>query len=244
MENYILSLNQTKSTYPILTYSNTLDEADLIVDLISSHEAYNSHTIQSPDVLKTMLLSKYKLDDMEEIEEEFSLPYQIEIIVKPLSSDKLLLFVLELSDLFPENIMQYKEDIWKEIDTRNGKLKRLLYVIQIVLLMVYVFVQSFIRLLYILKYKTNINAVVNSGISQRMLSFKNFMNNFYFLLMSTSLIILINFAINYFYVISYIINDLTTHFYYVNINLIIMLIAANILLVLVQIPILKRHSND
>jgi hypothetical protein len=244
MENYVISLDQVKSTYPVLTYSNTLDEADLIIDLISSHEAYAAHQIQSPDILKTMLLTKYKLEGIDDVEEDFAMPYQIEIQVKPLSSEKLLLFVLELSDLFPENIMQYNENVWKEIDSQNAKLRKLLFALQIVLLIIYIFVQCYNRLLYILKSKTNINAVLNSGISQRLMSVKNFMNNLYFLLISTSIIILINFALNYFHVIGYLITDLTTNLYYININLVIMLIISNFILVFVQQPILKRGAHD
>ena len=245
--NYIETLNNDKSIFPILVYADTVEEIDKILEIIIMNEAYQTHAVVSPDSLKKFMVEKYSLDDIEEIAKDFVLPYQLYITVNPVKMDLLMLLVLEIGENFPENIIQYNDEAWREIDVNVVRLRKISFSVQLITLLIYLFIQIFIRITYILRNKIMINAIVSSGLSFRSIAWKNFVNNLIFLLLSFLLIIAVNILINYFALPHFVTPTIIEHpsfLLYININITLMLFITNMLLVVIQKPLLKRSRND
>ena len=244
LENYIFALNQNKSAFPLLVYSENPEDIEKIIQIAKEQDAYESHIIVSPDSLRKSLMERYNLDEIDEIAQDFVLPSQIVITVKPVKMDLLMLLVLEIGENFPDNIIQYNDDTWSEIDVNVIRLRKIAVLLQVILLCIYLFIQIFLRITYIFRNKKLINAIVSSGLSYTSIQWKNFVNNIIYLCLALLLILLINITINYLSLTDYFITNYLTHYMFVNIHIILMLFGANLVLVMIQKPLLKRNRNE
>jgi len=244
LQNYLDTNNNRKSLFPILVYTDTEEQAYELITFLNHKEGVQTVTYQTPHELKQMLIIKYSLENVEEIIDDFTLPYQVELTVLPLKAEKLSLLILELSDLYPDFIIQYNQEAWQNIELKNRQLKWSLHIIQIFSLFIYLFIQSHLRILYIIQNKKFINAVVNSGISYRSLSLKNIINNLFFILFSTLIVLMINISLNYFDLVVIFFNDFPQHQTFFDFSIIILLILSNIFLVLVQKPVFSKNNYD
>ncbi|MCL1826745.1 MAG: hypothetical protein FWG20_01775 [Candidatus Cloacimonetes bacterium] len=243
LENYIHRLDREKTKFPILIYSENIDELENIVSLSAGNIAFDSYQIVRPNELKNSLIERYELEDIEEITKDFALPNQLIISVKPVEIELLMLLVLEIGENSPQNIIQYNEQVWREVDKNVERLKKLTIFIQIAVLCMYIFVQTYLRMTSILKQKQLINAIINAGFPSMGIVKINVTNNIMFLLITLLLSGGVNFLINYFGLISYIITDLSQNYWYLNIEILFLLLLANIFLLIFQKPMLKRNHN-
>jgi len=240
LENYIEDMNQDKSLFPILVYSNTVSDAEEVIDFVKENPIYLTHSITDPDSLESMLISKYNLADYKSISGDYKLPFQIEISVSPYPIVELVLFVNQISAKFNENIVHYNAKLWNDVEMAVERNKRLYLGMQVIFLFFYVFIQLFIRLAFINRYRENFYALVSSGIAFQKLVKKEVVSKLIFLFVSTFSITIVNFILNYFELMSYSGKVWTTHFYYLNPKMVIMFVTANLIIITFQKSLFKK----
>ena len=239
-KSYIDDVNNEKSIYPILVYLNTIDETEEAVAFIVNHDVFLSYQITNPDSLEKLIIQKYGFNSLSVAEGDFSFPFLLDIQIRPFPTIELMGFIEELSSLFPHNVIHYNESIWQETDIQVKKYKNIFCSIQIVALIAYLFCQILIRLHNMLKNRETINAILASGISQKKLAIKRFQMNIIFLIVSMSMIISINYLINFLFVHK----KFDFKIEYFNIESILMLFIINIILIIFQKPVFMRRKYD
>ena len=236
--DYIVYVNQEKSLFPILIYTNTLSEANDVLDFVSSHEVYSLFNLTYPDSLANLLIDKYGLTDFRRAVRDFTLPFLLEIFINPFEAEKLSSFIYEITSFFPNNIIHYNENIWLEIDLQTARLTKILFTLQIIALALYLSFQLFFRMIIIFKNKESISAIKNSGMTQSKVALKRIQETVTYLFFSTILMIIIAFFLNFFMIY----RDFSLSINNLNLNLLIMLFVVNALFVLFQKPIYTRYS--
>lgn len=244
LNNFVLNINQEKSIYPILVYTNTLSEANDVLDFVKEHKCYFASEIISPDSLENMLIDKYNLSDYKDIAGDYKLPYQLEISVLPFKTEELLGFVNKIQGFFPNYLLHYNQEIWQNIDQQTNKLKLNIIVMQITALILYMALQFLLRFFLIINYRENISALINSGISLKSLFLKELINKFVFLVIAGFLIITINFLINYINLLTMISTNYSKVNTFLDLNLLVYLMMTNMILVFCQRPFFKKRKND
>ena len=239
-ENYIEDMKQDKSLYPILVYTNSVTEAEDIINFAKENPIYLDHSITDPDYLESMLISKYNLADYKSISGDYKLPFQIEISISPLPMNQIIIFVSQLSARFTDSIIHYNAKLWNDVEMVVERNMRIFLCMQVIFLSFYVFIQLFIRLSFINKYHENFFALANSGIAHKKLLKKEVSLNFKFIMIALCSITLLNVIINYFDLVSYVGRVWTTHFYYINPKMILMFFFANLIVIIFQKSLFKK----
>jgi hypothetical protein len=218
LSNDIFQINETKSHYPILVYTNTLDDAINVINYATDSEVFLAYHITFPDSLESMLIRKYNLVNYHDISSGYSLPYQVEIYIQPHSMDKLALFVSSMTARFSNDIVHYNASLWREIDQQANLRSRYYFILLIVSLLLYVLLMHIYRLRHAMKNVEIIQALKNSGMTPRKLKSKENLQSCMFILISVGFIIVINFIINFFELFAYITQMHIFHTYYINPN--------------------------
>ncbi|MCL2065561.1 MAG: hypothetical protein FWG98_14475 [Candidatus Cloacimonetes bacterium] len=236
MNYYIDYVNQEKSLFPILVYTNNLSEANDVHDFVNNHQVFSSFYLTYPDSLANLLIEKYELMDFSRAVRGFTLPFLLEIFVNPLPADDLNSFIFEITSFFPNNIIHYNSNIWVEIDSQTLRLRKIFLILQALALGLYLLLQLFIRLAIIVKNKECINAIQNSGITSNKLALKKLHENVLFLFFTSILMILSNLFLNILFINRMSVLSLNM----LNLNLLVMLFLINFLFVLFQKPIYSK----
>jgi hypothetical protein len=244
LKNSINLIDSDKSNYPILVYSYHPDIVYNIVDFISHSSTVAHYNIVFPDSLENMLIAKYRLTDYKDIRGEFSLPYQVEIFIKPNPIKDLVIFAMSLSSAFPGCIVHYETRQWALVEAEAKKLYRYVLIICIVSLVLYIFIQMMLRYIHILRNRENINAILISGIKTKRLLLAEFLRNLIWFGISTGSIALLNIIVNYFEIMSSLTMMITPHDYYMNIDLVVLFAVSNLILLSVHRPLLRKVKND
>jgi len=244
LDNILDQVNNKKNIFPILIYTNSLETVDQIITFIQKSEVYYSHNVIFPDSLEAMLVEKYRLIDYKEIAGDYTLPYQVEITVFPLPMKQLALFVTSLNTTFTDSIIHYNAKLWDDVDTQASKLNLYFYIMKLILLGLYIFIQFSTRIAFIQKNQNNIRALQKSGISAKKLTKREVGANLLFLLIAIVSAAIIDFAINYYDLLTHVVKGYENYktfllekpflYTYFNIELLVMLAFANLVLITFQ----------
>ena len=235
LDGYIYEVNEEKRDYPVLVYTNTLSEATEMAEFMSERAVYQSHEITSPENLESMLIEKYGFTDYRSMVRDFSLPFLLEIKIKPFPAEMILDFIGELTSQYPRNVVHFNEEKWKEIDSRLERTRYISFGMKFLFLLIYLFLQFCIRYSMVLKNKEVIEAIVHSGITPQKLASKRIKENLSFLLYIFILIVLINYLVNSLLFFG----EPGFGIEYFNLPYIVILLVVNTLLVVFQKPLYK-----
>ena len=233
-------VNQEKSLFPILIYTNTLSEANDVLDAVINHHIYSGFQLTYPELLEKLIFDRYDLNDFIDISNEITLPFLLELNLNPVHSIELNDFINEIKNVFPNYIIHYNEQIWKEIDEQVNKLTIILWIMQFTILLSYLFTQFSYRLSTILKNKEIINAILSSGISPKKLSKKRFYTNFNFLLLIFIFCIGVNYLASYIFIF----NHFAFSIEFLNFKLLAIFYVINLTLVVSQKPIFPKKKYE
>jgi hypothetical protein len=191
-----------------------------------------------------MLITKYRLTDYKDISGDFSLPYQVEIFIKPNPIKDLVIFAMGLSTAFPGCIVHYETKRWTMVEAEAKKLYRYVLIILIITLVLYICIQMMLRYKHILKNRENINAVCVSGIKANKLMLAELLRNLYWFGISIGAITLLNLIVNYLDILSILTRMITPHVYYLNVDIITLFSIATVILLAVQKPLFRKIKYD
>jgi len=244
LDNILDQVNNKKNIFPILIYTNSLDTVEEIIDFIQKSEVCYSHNVIYPDFLESMLIDKYHLTDYKEIAGDYVLPYQVEITVFPLPMKQLALFVNSLITTFKDSIIHYNAKLWDDVDTQASKLRFYFYIMKLILLGLYIFIQFSTRIAFIQKNQNDIRALQKSGIAPGKLNIREFNVNLVFWIIAVATAVIVDFLVNYYDLLPIIIAGFESYktfevekpfiYTYFNIDLLVMLACANLVLVTFQ----------
>ena len=236
MNDYIDNTNLEKSTYPILVYTDTLNEADDILDYVKDNNAFLNFELTNPQMLSLLLVEKYGLEEFNNIISDIILPYLLEIYLKPDKPVVLEDIIKDLEAFFPNSITQYNDTVWDEIETNVQRLIYLSWAINALLLITYLAAQLYFRMIYFARNAETIKAILNSGISHKKLKNMKAKENFVFLFYS----IIITLAIDYAYSAYFIFEELGFNLLFFNLEYITMMVAVNLLFVILKFRLSPR----
>jgi len=238
--NNLNNINQEKSLFPVLIYVNSLSEANDVLNFITPHKLYLSHEMVSSEELERSLIDKYDLVDYRTIAGDFRLPYQLVLYLKSASKDEMVDFVNEIAAFFPTYIINYNERIWLDIENHYNSLNENKLIKQLIYLLAMILVQINIRSWYIMKNKTAIDAVTNSGIKRNILMLREFTYNIVYIGISILTIFVLYIIINSFGLVSFLTDNFLGADVFLNWNYKLSLGLAIILSVLFQKPLFIR----
>ncbi|MDD4156650.1 MAG: hypothetical protein PHY08_08775 [Candidatus Cloacimonetes bacterium] len=189
--DFIKQIDEQKSIYPILIYANSQKEINQIKDFAESSEIIKTYKMTTPDSLEQSILKKYNLTEYSKIANSYRLPYQLELIVQPVSYENLTKFYNALIKNFPEYIIQKNENVWAEIELKVSLLYKVLYVIKLLILIAYVFFMIFFRMIFIGINRDRLLAIYKSGIQLKRLLKLQRLFSFYFIIISFCMALMI-----------------------------------------------------
>ena len=227
---YISHANYEKTEYPILIYTNTLSEANEVLNSVKDNRNFMAFHLFEPHELTTLLVEKYNLTDYNSLIGDLTLPFLLEIKVRPNKSSDLHTFVNSINHAFPDFIVHYNEFIWKSIDTRVDRLFIIAYIIQALVLITYLSLQLLIRMIYLSNNYETVHAILNSGLTPKKITRIKLFENFMFLTVSSILLLISNYFVNYFMIFKEF--EMSWHFF--NLEVLLMVFGANLFFALLR----------
>jgi len=243
-KNYLQRINHDKSSVPVLIYTNTLSEANDVLEFIITRPLYLSHIINCSDEIESSLIEKYDLGDFRTIAGDFRLPYQLELFLKPTNIRLMVDFVDEISAFFPTYLINYNERFWLDIDKHYRSLYRKVNFMEILYLVAMAFVLIYIRSWYIMKHRNAIDAILLSGVKKKILVFEELKNNSIFLGIAMVSALGIYIIVNSFAIVSYLTDSFFGREEFINWYFMILMLIVVVFSLILQKPLLIRKRKD